>query len=166
MTGANYQKHFKVIGKLAKLYDDAGADNTALLALFATTYDQVATGLAADLDALEILNQYTSRYRNAISNGAQALQTLAKNIATAYLQSDYFVDDLTTEPASRSIAVVVAALATDMSAAVDNVTLGTETTTGLVNFLDEVAGAEQTWNTEADATADYRDAIYVVSAVV
>ena len=71
---------------------------------------------------------------------------------------------------TNSVVAVLTALATEMGAAVDNKTLTTKDTTGLVNFFDAILAANGavagTWNTEADATADYQDSVYVVAAVV
>ena len=164
MTGANFIRHFKVLGKLCKLYDDAAASESALETLLATTADQVATGTTAGATAVRIFARYYTQYENAIANGPEAMQALAISIATAYMTSDDFCNDLTTTPASRSIANVIAALETEMGAGVSNKTLSTETTSGLVNFFDTLKGSEGTWNTAG--SPDYPDSTYVVSAVV
>lgn len=166
MTGGNYARHFKVLGKLAKLYDVAAADESTLETLLSTFADQVATGGVASLPAVLQMGTYISRWNSAIDAGATALQRVAQDAAKAYLRSDDFIGDLTTVPDTNSIEDVLAALQTEIGAGVDNVTLGTLAATGLVHFFDSMLAAAGTWNTEADATADYRDAIYVVSAVV
>lgn len=164
MTNADYIRNFKLFGKLAKLYDDATADVATLETLQATTFDQIADGTTATLEAVGIFSGYYSRYSNGISSGAAALQSLAVSIGRAYIVTDEFVTGLTTQPASRSALLCVAALATEMSAGVDNKTLTTESSTGLVNFFDALAGAEQTWNTSG--SPDYPDGTFVVSPVI
>ena len=136
MTDANYIRHFKVLGKLAKIYDDAGADVSALNTLVATT------------------------------SGPTALQSLAVSIGGQYLSLNLFYASLTTVPTSTTAVAALVALQAEMAAGVDNKTLSTETTSGLVNFFDAILGSEGTWNTAADASADYKDSVYVVSAVV
>lgn len=45
MLDANYIKHFKVLGKIVRFYDDADdVDLTALKTLAARLFDQTATG--------------------------------------------------------------------------------------------------------------------------
>lgn len=166
MTDANYIRHFKVLGKLAKLYDDAGANDTAMRTLLATFVDQYAEGTSASLSAINIFPTYTRQWANAIGSSPASLQAIAVAAAGAYLISADFTADLTTTPSATTPAAVLIALATDMGAGVDDKTLSTEATSGLVNFFDAVQGAEGTWNTEDDATADYKDSVYVVSAVV
>jgi hypothetical protein len=166
MLDANYIKHFKIIGKICKLFDVAAADETALKALRATTYDQVADGTDASAEAVDIFASYRSRYNNAIENGPTTTQRFAIALASDYLNSDDFYADLTTKPTSRTATNVIAALETEMSAGVDDKTLTDLDTTGLVNFFNEIKGSLGTWNTEADGTADYKDSVYCVSAVI
>ncbi len=164
MLNANYIRHLKPLGKLCYLYDIAGTGLAALKTLRATTYDQVADGTDASAPGVDVFAQYRSRYNNVISQGQQAQQDLALAIATSYMVSDDFIDDLTTQPTSRTIANVIAALETEMAVGVDNKTLTTEAATGLVNFFDTLKGSEGTWNTSG--SPDYPDSVYVVSAVV
>ncbi len=166
MLDANYIRHFKTLGKFCKLFDIAGANESEVLTLMATTYDQIADGTPESSDGVDIASQYRSRYKSGISNGATAQQTLAKNMASAYLISDSFVDNLTTQPTSRTAADVLAALQTEMGAGVDDKTLTTKAATGLVNFFDSMLAAPGTWNTEAGPTADYDDSVYVVTPVI
>lgn len=166
MTNGNYIRHFKVLGKLCKLYDDANANSTAEGELLATFADQYSDGTEASLAAISLFPAYTSQWASSINNGASNLANIAINAAAAYLVNATFTDDLTTTPTTGTAAASLVALATDMGAGVDNKTLGTKTTSGLVNFFDAIAGESGTWNTESDATADYRDAVYVVSTVV
>jgi len=166
MTDANYQRHLKVLGKLARLFDTAGADDTAMKALLATFVDQYATGGAASLPAIEVFPTFTARWAAAITAGAAALKKVAQDAATAYLRSDDFVNDMTVAPSNNTVAAVLAALQTQMNAANDNKKFTTKSSTGLVNFFDSLLAAPGTWNTIADASADYKDSVYVVDAIV
>lgn len=164
MTNDNYIRHFKVLGKLAKLYDIAAADESDLETLLSTFVDQYATGTVASLPAILIFPNHTVAWSQAISAGATALQTVAKNAASAYLIDDDFTGDLTTTPAATTAAAVLTALATEMGAGVDNKTLTTKSSTGLVNFFDAILGSSGSWNTSGTPT--YADGTYVVSTVV
>jgi hypothetical protein len=172
MTDGNYQKHCKVLGKYCRLYDTAGTNETAMKALEAITIDQVADGLAASLPACEALAGKLPAWKTAISAGPSALKAVAIQLAAQYLQLDLFCSTLVGHAATAGSAVttILTAFQDEMSASHDNKTLGTKTTSGLVNFFDAVAvdagGSAGTWNTESDATADYRDAIYVVDTAV
>jgi hypothetical protein len=170
MLDANYIRHFKVLGKLCKLYDDATADVEPQQELLAAFVDQYADGVVDSLAAIRIFPQFTDRWSNAIANGPVGLQTIAQQAAIAYFQDPNFQGDLTTTPDSNSITDILTALQTEMGAGVDDKTLSTKDDTGLVNFFDSIlesAGSpDGTWNTEADATADYKDSVYVVAAVI
>lgn len=166
MTDANYIRHFKVLGKLAKLYDTAAADSTTLETLLTTFVDQYATGTIASFPAVQLFPRYTTQWISAITAGPTALQSVAKNAAAAYLTSTDFTNDLTTEPTANTALAVLVALATEMGAGVDNKTLTTKASTGLVNFFDAIRGTAGSWNTAADGSADYKDSVYVVSTVV
>ena len=167
MTPTNYDKHFKVLGKLCRLYDTGGGDLTAMKTLVSRLYDQLATGELASYDAVVLFGQYTNVFDAAIGGTTYQLRTIVMQISRAYLISAIFRNDLTTVPSSPTDAVaVLAALRTEMSAAVDNKKLTTEVTTGLVNFFRNVLAAGGTWNTAADASADYKDSVYVVDTIV
>lgn len=168
MTDANYIRHFSVLGKLAYLYDTAGANSTALQALLAVFADQIADGTATTLPAVKLFQSAIIQWDAALgtTQALTTLQTIATTAAASYLVNLTFTAGLTTTPAGASVAEVLAALQTEMGAGVDDKTLSTETTTGLVNFLDTVLGSEGTWNTEDDATADYKDSVYCVASLV
>jgi hypothetical protein len=170
MLDANYQRHLKVLGKLCKLYDDAGADVPEQNALLAAFVDQYADGLTDSLAAIRIFPTFTSQWLSAIQGGPVAFQSIAIQGATAYFIDPNFTNDLTTVPASNSIVDVLTALQTEMSAGHDNKKLTTKTTTGLVNLFDHilenVGSPDGTWNTAADASADYKDSVYVVAGVI
>ncbi len=166
MLDANYQRHFKVLGKLAYLYDYTGSETTELEDLLAITEDQRATGDEADNPFLVVMSGLPVEFNSAIVSGSAAHQTIAQRYAGIYLTNAAFTSGLTTVPANSSVGGVLAALQTDMGAGVDNKTLGTKAATGLVNFFDSMLAAPGTWNTESDATADYRDAIYVIDTKV
>ncbi len=161
MLDANYQRHLKIIGKNAYLYDYAGLAVASLKLLRATTYDQVADGTDESAPGVDVLSQYRSRWNSVVDGGPVAQRALALAIATTYMTGTDFTDDLTTQPTSRSIANVIAALETEMSAGVDNKTLGDVGAVGLAHFFNALKGSSGTWNTEDDSTADYRDAVYV-----
>jgi len=164
MTDANYIRHLKVLGKYCKIYDDADADATAQGVLIATTSDQIATGLAIDTPAVAMHGPYISSLTAAVSSGPTALKALAVQLAGQYLSLNLFYTSLTTVPTSTTAVAALVALQTEMGAGVDNKTLTTEGSTGLVNFFDTILGSEGTWNTAGPG--DYPDATYVVSAVV
>ena len=171
MTANNYTRHFSVLGKLCKLYDDAAAAEATQKTLIAAFADQVSDGLSASLDALVAMLSPISQFNSALSAGEGTRQDIALAAAKSYLVNAYFTGGLTTTPTSlSSVVAVLTALQTEMGAGVDNKTLGTKTTSGLVNFLDAILAAEGeeagTWNTESDATADYRDAVYVVAGII
>jgi hypothetical protein len=164
MTDANYQRFFKVLGKLAYLYDTATAENTALATLLATTADQVATGLSVDNPAVLMLAQNLGALSVALVNGPQAIQSQAIAIASAYLELPLFKAALTTVPTANTAAAILIALATEMTSVSTTKTLTTKSATGLVNFFDTIAGSSGSWNTAAPG--DYPDATYCVSAIV
>lgn len=169
MLDANYIKHFKVLGKLARLYDDAAAasDVAALKTLAMRLFDQAATGESPSYDAVLVLSAFMSPLDLSINAVTNNVRATVKTMAAAYLVHSLFRADLTTTPASANDAAsVLAALRTDMSAGVDNKKLTTEAATGLVNFFKNVMAAGGSWNSIADASADYKDSVYVVTAVV
>ena len=168
MLAANYVRHFKVLGKLCKFYDESSSEETAQLLRLARTEDQVATGESASLPGVEVLKNHYNALKNSITSGPTAQKAAALAAATSYLKMSDFTGDLTTTPDSlTSVNAILTALATDMSAAVDNKTLSPEAeapTTGLINFFDTLAAEELTWN---DSTApDYDDTVYVVDTIV
>jgi len=168
MTDANYIRHFKVLGKLAYLYDTAGSNATALQTLLAVFADQVADGTYLTVPAVKLFNNTITEWDAAIGTAGSltTLRSMAVNAGRAYITNATFTAGLTTTPASASVADVLAALQTEMGAGVDDKTLSTEAATGLVNFLDTLLGSEGTWNTAEDASADYKDSVYVVAALV
>lgn len=166
MDNANYIRHFKVLGKLCKLYDLASTQSSAQNSLLAAFVDQYADGTDASLPAVLLFPSYTSAWASAISGGPNAMKSLSLSAATQYLVGANFTDDLTTAPAGTSVSAVLAALQTEMGAGEDDKTLATKASSGLVNFFDTILGSSGTWNTETDASADYKDSVYVVSAVV
>lgn len=167
MTDAQYQKHFKVLGKLARLWDDGGLDVSTMQLLAARFLDQIATGEAGSYATTLLLNPYTVNLDNSIKVGVNAVQSIAKQMSEAYLKSSIFIDDLATVPANATLPIkVLEALQTEMSAGVDNKTLTDLAATGFVNFFNSVWAPTLTWNTAADVTADYKDSVYVVTTIV
>ncbi len=166
MTGPNYVKHFTVLGKLAYLYDHAGAEVTAQEALMAVFMDEIATGAAASLPTVELFAARLAQWRAVITGGGTNGQALARTLAEAYLVSAIFVDTLTTTISGAVTALkVLEALQTEMGAGVDNKTLTTLAATGLVHFFNTWSPTGS-WNTEANETADYQDSVYVVATAV
>lgn len=177
MLDANYQKHFKVLGKICKLYDAAGADVTTVKTRIAAFLDQIATGAIGSYNTTLLLNPYTGTLNQAVSAGSAAMQALAITMAGAYLTDPgvNFKGDLLVGPAIAAItnpsspALVLEGLRLEMQSTGggDNKKLTTEATTGFVNFFKNVLlSAAGAWNTIADASADYKDSVYVVDAVV
>ena len=165
MTDANYIRHFKVLGKLAKLYDASASSVEEANTLLATTGDQIATGLVEDNPAMLLFSGYANSLQSAINTGPSNIQSMCRTIAGQYLQLPLFVTGLTTVPATTSVADIAAALATEMTS-VDTKTITTKTTAGLANFLDVTAGTTGAWNTAADGAADYKDSVYCVDTIV
>lgn len=167
MLDADYQKHLKVLGKLCRIWDQGEADENASKLLISRLFDQVATGELPSYDAVQLVNAYTTTLDSGVTNGPTALKTAAENITAAYLTDALFRDDLTTTPDNPSNAQsVLEALQTEMGAGEDNKTLTDTASTGFVNFFDTVWSPTGSWNTEADGTADYKDSVYVVDAIV
>jgi hypothetical protein len=164
MTNANYQRHLKILGKLAYLFDAASSDVADMGALLAAFVDQYADATLSSLDAIRIFPNYTPRWQSAINVGPTALQALAKDAANAYLTDAAFIDTLGAEPASTTALAVLTQFAADT--VTDSKTLTTKASTGIVNFLDEVAGDDLGWNTAADESATYKDSVYCVASVV
>ena len=165
MTDANYIRHFKALGKFAAFFDEAVSAVSAEEILLANTADQIATGDPDDNPSVILFAAFASSLQAAITSGPSGIQNLAKQVAGQYVQQALFTSGLTTVPASASVAAIMTALATEMTD-VDNKTLGTKTTTGLVNFFDAITGTSGSWNTESDTTADYKDSVYAISAIV
>lgn len=167
MLPDNYGKHFKLLGKIARIYDLSASGSTTLKAAVDMMVEQFAGSGATGWDPLKLACNSVDSFNLAFTVGSNAVEDACVALGRAYLLSDDFQDDLTTSPAdATSVAAVLTALQTDMGAGVDNKTLGTLATTGLVNFLNALGTGTGTWNTEADATADYRDAVYVVDTEV
>lgn len=172
MTDANYQKHFKVIGKLALLYDYVGEVEATLEGYVAALYDQLWTGAQASYDAGVLLSGSAEALARTVVQAAGGTTSRKSQLAAmlrAYMTSAAFRDDVTIAPTDINDAADVAeALQFEMED--DAKTLGTEGSTGMVNFMETacvpVNGPSVGWTTESDATADYKDATYVVEAQV
>lgn len=167
MTDPNYQKHFKVLGKIARVWDDGGLDVPSMQLLAARFFDQIATGEAPSYGTTLLLNPFATALDASMQVGANAVQNIAAQMAAAYLTAADFLADLTTTPSNTSQAAkVLEALQTEMGAGEDNVTLTDKAATGLVNFFDSGWSPTLGWNTASDATATYKDSIYVVTTIV
>ena len=165
MLDANYIRHFKVIGKLCKMFDEAVSEETAQTLRLARLEDQTATGESASLPGVEVINAHYNALKAAITSGPTAMQSATVAAATSYFTGSDFRGDLVTETPTNpsSVNAVLTAFAAEMVD--DPKTLTTESTTGLINFFDVIAAEELTWNDES-ADPDYPDSTYVVDAIV
>jgi hypothetical protein len=162
MTNDNYAKVFGILGKLCFGYDLAAAQLVAASTILANLQDEVATGFPESNPANQTLRPYYSRLDAAIRNGPTYALASNQGAAGRFLVSDYFVSKLITVPINRNLAAsVLEAFQTEMSAAVDNKTLTDLSDTGLVHFFDSFLLAPGTWNTAPDASADYKDSVFV-----
>lgn len=165
MLAARYEFHFKRLGKLAFMYQTALANDTSMTALLAVTLEEFADGLPDCIPSELTIEPYVVQMGANLTN--PALAAVAKNCGAAYLIADDFTKDLTTTIATpKNVATVLNALATEMSAGVDNKTLTTLAATGLVAFFNAYLPSPGTWNSASDATANYKDSVYVTSTFV
>lgn len=163
MNDASYIRHFKVIGKLAFLYDVGGTNVAAENLAIATTADQIATALVIDNPAVALYGQNIGSLLNAVSVGSGNIQTICASLAAQYMALTLFTGSMTTVPTSLSAADLVAALITEMGLTT-TAWLTPTAATGIANFLNVVSGTVQTW--PSSGTNQYTDAVYCVSAVV
>lgn len=185
MLTANYQRHFKALGKLCRMWDTATSDVTTKKALVVAMFDTIADGTVATYGASVALNPYTANVDQAISGvnaGAAAIQSTAVAMAKAYLTNPAvnFKGDLlvagaiaaVTDPSN--VALVLEGLRLEMAATGggDNKKLTTAPappSTGLINFFVSAlghVGPNSNWNNIADGSADFKDSVYVVDAVI
>ena len=169
MLNANYVRHLTILGKLCNLYDSAGTTIAELETLIENTVEQDAKDATGAWSNIRTQLPYVQQAQGAVNSGVVNLQAIAIQAALAYLVDANFYDDLTTVPSPKgNAAASLAALQTDMSAGVDNKTLTTLASTGLVNFFNECLAAQGqgvgTWNTSNAPT--YADGTYVVSTVL
>lgn len=167
MTNSNYIRHFKNLGKLCYLYDQASANITAMQTLVSASYDQWADGTLVSYPVILLLNPYSDQLKSAITNGASALKSVAVTMAGQYLlNADFLKDFEHSTPTATSVKAVLEALITEMQAVApgDNKALTTQSATGFVNFF------ETNWAPAGSflqaAPGDYPDATYVVAAVI
>ena len=171
MTDANYIKHMKVIGKLAYCWDQAGDTLATMEAYIAALFDQVFTGAGASYDAGLLLAGFHGSLDQAINAGASGETTrkaMLAHVCSQYLVNALFTNDLTTTPTASTATAACEALQFDLVA--DSKTLTDVAATGIVNFLETafapISGPTGGWETEADATADYKDTVYCILAQV
>lgn len=170
MTNANYDRFFKFLGKLAYMYDNAGASVTAQNNARYRTVEQVAKSDQEyiDLPEVDLLANYIASWKAAVAGGATQLQALMVTIGQALVTSTDFTGSIITAPGiaaltnSSSANNVITALAAEMTS--DAKTITTVSTTGLANFLNKVATA--TIATPQSGAASYTDAVYVVVTIV
>lgn len=180
MLTANYQRHFKALGKFCRMWDTATSDLTAKKTLVVAMFDQIADGTISTYGASVSVNPYTSSLDAAISGvnaGASAFQAMA--MAKAYLISPAvnFKGDLLvagaiaaiTDPSNVALVLEGLRLEMQTSGGGDNKKLTTAAATGLINFFVSAlghAGPTSNWNNVADGTADFKDSVYVLDAVI
>lgn len=163
MTDPNYIKLFTILGKWCYAYDLCVAEATNLDTIIATIQDQIATGDPDENPVIDTFRQRIVQLENARdASGASVCQAAAFD----FIRSPYFTSKMTVTPASTGIEDVLAAFQTQMGAGEDDKTLTTLHSTGLVNFFNSLLAAPGTWNTAADGSADYKDSVYVVEAVL
>lgn len=170
MTNGNYDRFCEILGKLCYVFDNSAALVAAQQLTQYRTLEQAtqADQETADLPEVLILANYQASWSSAIQSGPVQLQNLMKTIATKMLTSDDFIAALTTVPASSSINNVLNAWATDMGAGIDNKTFTNVASTGLVNFFNQLltGGASVTWHTAVDASASFKDSVFVVNTII
>ncbi|MGD0090597.1 MAG: hypothetical protein ABSE73_11815 [Planctomycetota bacterium] len=172
MTDGNYQLTFKVLGKLAKLYDLAAGAVSDLTTCLQNAVQQIADQDDIVLDvALSSLapSVVTTLNNGPTSTQQQVIYTANAFLITSSMRSRFIVSG-NTNPAA-TVSAVLNALATEMASGGggDNKKLTTLASTGIVNFLNAVGTAAgmsvlPTWNTAAPG--DYPDGTYCVTAVV
>lgn len=173
MTNANYDRFFKILGKLCTTYDNAGTSLTTQNLQRYRFVEQIAKSdqEVTDLAAIDLLTQYLPTWKAAVASGVTTLQSLMVQMAGALFTSSDFTAAIITVAGKAALTStssapnVIAALAVEMAAAQDNKKLSTLAATGLVNFMNQVAGSAQAWNTIIDASADYKDSVYVIITI-
>lgn len=170
MTNANYDRFFKFLGKLAYMYDNAGSSVTTQNQARYRTVEQAAKSDQeyVDLPEVDLLAGYVGSWKAAVSSGASQLQTLMVQIGQALVTSSDFTAAIITAGGLAALTnksnagVVITALAAEMTA--DSKTITTVGSTGLANFLNQVAGS--TVATPQSGSPSYPDGTYVVLTIV
>lgn len=161
MIAGNYQKHLKVLGKCAYLYDNATSQGDNEDDFISVFMQQVAAQQSSVINAA--FNTSFGALLRSVNVGARSQVTLARAMTEAYLAQSTISTDMTTTPSSSAAIDVLEALQTEMAAGQDNKTLTTAGSTGLVNFFDTWSPTGS-WNTSG--TPDYADSTYVVNTYV
>jgi hypothetical protein len=162
MLDADYARHFKVLGKYVKGYDDAAADAVAQSALIATTADQVATGLAVDNGPLLSFAANIAQWMAAISSGADAIRALMITLVADYMRTSAFLDSFETAIVNAGMPNAQLAAALDEEMTEDSKLFDTASTTGFAHFFNTEFGTTM----PASGSPTHADATYVVSTVV
>ena len=162
MTDGNYLILVKNVGKLAYIYDQAGSSQSAILTTLAAAWKQMALGTVASWQDILAYSTYASALNASLVNGN--LQAAIVNLAKQYLIDadvlSYFVHNPLA--AGASVAQVVAALVSEMTT--DSKTFTTDSSAGLVNFLEQVdAGASAL---PQSGSPTYADATYEVNTIL
>jgi hypothetical protein len=162
MQNADYTKHMKNLGKLIYGYDQ-GYDPTNVLAVnLARTADQWATGNVEDQD---YVNVYSARV-NGMTSKLYSYPEGCLSEARAYLQTPAFKATLTNIPANDTVQAIIDAWVDDSVA--DSKTFTTKSTTGFINFMDQVYGSELSESTfpfPESGSPTYPDGTYCTNTV-
>ena len=162
MVETNREYLMSLFGKLAYIYDTAVAYETTQDTWQAQLLDQAATGEPASIPFTDEISLYNSRWTSGVSAIATAVIDICKAILAMDETQAMFVSH---KPASTSALDTLTALASELGADHDNVTMTTLASTGIVNFLNTVAGSVLPWNTEAGPGADYDDSEFCVLTI-
>lgn len=169
MLDATLEAHLKILGKLAYAYNSASTQESDQKNAMNSFFEQVAVASASDevFSNLVLFAPYASQWNNAITNGPEGLQTLAKNMAGEYLRSDSFYSDLgvTYLPSTRSVSAIVNAFARELSATASQAFTSGGT---LVSFLSSLAtlASGVAWPTSAGAGITHADGTFVTVSEV
>jgi len=159
ISNTNYDLLFKVIGKLAHIYDQTNAQQATTFTSTSYLLEQVADQSIWELDTIFASSTYNMN--STVTSGN--LSTLAKTMATNYLLSKTVYAYFSVAPGT-TIQSVVLALQAGLIA--DSKTLTTVSSTGIVNFLLLLNPAATTIPQAASSTASYDDSVYCVDAVL
>jgi len=161
ISSGNYQSIFKVLGKLAYMYNMASSIGitTAEAAILSQEVVSLTTWeLDKDLGIYD--SQLDAVISQGVATGSQQQSLIAK-IASTYLTSDAFNGYFGTPPNPINAAAAVTALAAAMTS--DSVTC---TTSGLIIALLNVINPTPTIPNAVDASATYKDSVYAIAALV
>jgi len=167
MSEAHWVKVCTIIGKFCNIYDIAAADEVAMKVAITNTYDQISVednAIGDSYENLVTLSPHMTNLNNAMNQGAEALQTRAVALTSAYLTSStvkaYF--DVTGVSAAATGVAMVDILIDQMTQ--DSETFDLDTTTGFANFFANEWATDGTTPTNDPGTRIDTD--YVKSTVI